>query len=94
MRVIGYLEEVTDMKVTFFEQGLRYSIKFEDGLYEQTYKFRQGEGMSNLKELKALVDQPFLEAVRTQFEQMREQVSGLLSRQFPAQDETEAIFII
>ncbi|MBK7870450.1 MAG: hypothetical protein IPJ74_07085 [Saprospiraceae bacterium] len=51
MRIIGYIEHPV-LKITVFKMDNKISIKFESGLYEQTYKFRSGDTISNLGDVK------------------------------------------
>ena len=69
MRIIGYLD-FPGVKTTVFKMDNRVSVKFETGLYEQTYKFREGEGADNLEEVSKLVDENFFKGVIAQFQQM------------------------
>ena len=77
MRIIGYLEHPV-LKITVFKMDDRVSVKFESGLYEQTYKFRSGEGVESLEDVKNLVDEPFLQGVLQQLKEMHEtRIQGL-----------------
>ena len=48
MRVIGNIDHPI-LKITAFKMDNKLSIKFESGLFEQTYKFRESEQL-RLKE--------------------------------------------
>ena len=69
MRIIGYIE-YPGMKVTVFKMDNRLSVKFETGLYEQIYKFREGEGIETLEAARVFVDEIFGRSVLGQFQQM------------------------
>jgi hypothetical protein len=69
MRIIGYIE-YPGIKATVFKMDNRLSVKFETGLYEQTYKFREGEGIETLEAAQAFVDEGFCRSVLGQFQQM------------------------
>ena len=69
MRIIGYLD-FPGVKTTVFKMDNRLSVKFETGLYEQTYKFREGEGADSLEEVKKIVNEHFFKSVTAQFQQM------------------------
>jgi hypothetical protein len=66
MRIAGYIKHPT-YKITIFHMNNRYSIKFENGQYEQTYKLREGDLFNNAEQVKTLVDEDFLSAVQNQF---------------------------
>ncbi len=69
MRIIGYIEH-PGMKITVFKTDTRISVKFETGFYEQTYKFPIDVHLQNLDDVKRLVDQAFISAVRQEMERM------------------------
>ncbi|MEZ5043858.1 MAG: hypothetical protein R2828_28435 [Saprospiraceae bacterium] len=88
MRIIGYVEHPT-LKITIFKMDTRLSIKFEDNLYEQTYKFRMQEGLERLPDIQQLVDDAFLAAVRQQFSQMEAISMSAQARHLPEREEEE-----
>ncbi len=69
MRIIGYLGH-PGLKTTVFKMDNRLSVKFETGLYEQTYKFREGEGADTLEDVQRLVDEGFFSGVLELFQHM------------------------
>ncbi|MBK8877682.1 MAG: hypothetical protein IPN74_03775 [Haliscomenobacter sp.] len=69
MRIIGYLE-TPGMKTTVFKMDNRLSVKFETGHYEQTYKFRSGEGIDTLEDVQALIGEAFVREVARLFREM------------------------
>lgn len=69
MRILGYLD-FPGVKTTVFKMDNRLSVKFETGLYEQTYKFREGEGADTLEAITQLVNEDFFQGVMVQFQQM------------------------
>lgn len=69
MRIIGYIENQS-LKITVFKDNGRVSIKFENGQYEQVYKFRDGSGIESLGDATGFVDAPFLEQVSQNFAAM------------------------
>lgn len=79
MRIIGNIEH-PNLKITVFQMDNKLSVKFESGLYEQTYKFRTGEGLENLEDIKKLVDIPFMQAVEQELQRMHQIRNGALSR--------------
>lgn len=80
MRIIGYLEH-PGLKTTVFKMDNRLSVKFETGLYEQTYKFREGEGADTLEDVQRLIDEGFFNGVLEIFKLMHamrnQRLSGL-----------------
>ncbi|MEN0003314.1 MAG: hypothetical protein AAF798_04195 [Bacteroidota bacterium] len=70
MRIVGYIEH-PHMKVTIFKMANRYSIKFEIGLLEQTYKFRTGDQLETIQDVRQLVDKSFQTGVLEQFQQLQ-----------------------
>jgi hypothetical protein len=79
MRIIGNIEHPV-YKITVFKMDNRLSLKVESGLYEQTYKFRDGEGVEAIAEARALVDAVFLERVEAVFARMRAAREEALAR--------------
>ena len=67
MRIIGEIEH-SNLKITVFQHDSRISIKFETGMYEQTYKFRTGGLVNDLEEAKTFVDAEVIAQVILQFE--------------------------
>lgn len=66
MRIIGYIEH-SSLKVTVFKDGGRVSLKLENGMYEQVYKFRDGSGVENLAEATTFADADFINEVQKTF---------------------------
>ena len=69
MRIIGNIDH-KDLKITVFKMDNKLSIKFESGLYEQTYKFRSGDQMESFEDVKAIVDDQFCAPVIEALNQM------------------------
>ncbi|MEL7221869.1 MAG: hypothetical protein AAGJ93_11150 [Bacteroidota bacterium] len=88
MRILGYLDHPS-LKITVFKTDTRLSIKFENGNFEQTYKFRPSEQTNSLREINKLVDETLLEQVTTLFRQMEQHFSASFLRHFPPSDEDE-----
>ncbi|MCH2044462.1 MAG: hypothetical protein MK212_10135 [Saprospiraceae bacterium] len=89
MRIIGYLEDLGQVKITVFKSDLRFIVKFEDGFFEQSYKFLASDQLNGLNAVRELIDDTFKKQVLTQFEQMRSNVSELWERQLPIATEEE-----
>lgn len=69
MRIVGYIEHPI-LKITVFKMDNKYSVKFESGLYEQTYKFRSGDAIERLEDIEKIVDSAFCEEVLQQLNAM------------------------
>lgn len=82
MRIIGYLDH-PELKITVFKMDTRLSVKFERGALEQTYKFRQGNGLEDMHGIRQLVDDHFLTKVQDQFIQMEKLHESAIWKHFP-----------
>ncbi|MDX1942299.1 MAG: hypothetical protein SFU99_17170 [Saprospiraceae bacterium] len=92
MRIIGYIEHPI-LKITVFKMGNKISIKFESGLYEQTYKLRSGEAVSTLADVEKIVDDTFCNEVLHILNQMHSIKNQAMIRALPTapQEEFEEI---
>ncbi len=88
MRIIGYIDHPT-LKITIFKMDTRVSVKFEKNYLEQTYKFRQVNGLEGVKEIRRLVDENFLGKVEDQFRHMESLHEAALSTHFPPEPADE-----
>lgn len=93
MRILGYLDHPV-LKITVFKTDTRLSIKFENGDFEQTYKFRPTEQANSLKEINRLLDDSFLEQIMQRFEQMKQDFNGSFGRNLSPPEEDEFPSII
>lgn len=82
MRIIGNIEHPA-LKISVFKADNRISIKFENALYEQTFKLGDDERFSNLEAVQQLVDETMIEDVLAGFRQMHAARMAVLSRRFP-----------
>ncbi len=87
MRIIGNIEH-PNLKITVFKMDNKLSIKFETGLYEQTFKFRESEELNDFASMEKLVDEEFVRFVTEQFEKMHRAKNAALGRYMPS-PETE-----
>lgn len=69
MRIVGDIAH-PNCKITIFKTTSRFSVKFEQGVFEQTYKFRTGEIINNLHDVKTIITPEFIEQVVQQFDAM------------------------
>lgn len=85
MRILGYIDHPT-LKITVFKMDNRLSVKFESGFYEQTYKFRSGMEIENLKDIEKLIDASFIQAVLAEMGTMN-QIRNQALKRFLVQEE-------
>ena len=88
MRIIGHIEHPI-LKITVFKMNEKLSIKFESGLYEQTYKLRSMDNISGMQDIEKMVDEPFLQAVMNGLKDMHLIQQAALERFLPDEDEDE-----
>jgi hypothetical protein len=69
MRVVGDIPHPY-CKITIFQTTSRYSVKFEQDGFEQTYKFRIGEAISGLSDVRKIITPSVIEQVIEQFKAM------------------------
>ena len=79
MRIIGEIPHPV-FKVTLFKMDTRYSIKFEDQLFEQTYKFREGPFLQSVEDLKKLISPSFLKEVEAIHQSMLQNSQATLEK--------------
>ncbi len=80
MRIVGSISHPV-LKITIFRNDNRLSVKFESGLYEQTYKFRDGEGVDSVEDVYRVVDEGFISRVAALMQPMHETRIAALARQ-------------
>ncbi len=88
MRIIGYIEH-PEWKITLFKMDDKFSIKFENNLFEQTFKFRASDQLSDESALRELVDPSFLAGVNAQFQAMLQLRNRSLQRLSDSNSEDE-----
>ena len=88
MRIVGTIDHPV-LKITIFRNDDRLSLKLESGLYEQTYKFRDGEGVSSVEDVYRLVDETFLSQVSEAMQQMHQARIAALARIVPVAERDE-----
>lgn len=84
MRILGEIED-KGCKISVFRTDMRLLVKFEDGFYEQIFKFRQSEALQNVDDVRRLIDDVFVEEVRRRFADMRGSTEALWARFAPPQ---------
>jgi hypothetical protein len=85
MRIIGSIDH-PKYKITLFKTDDRFSVKFEDGVLEQSYRFRGEARLSNAADLRQLIDAAFLRDVAATFKRMHQQRQAVLQRQLPPEE--------
>lgn len=67
----------------------KYAVKFESGLFEQTYKLRTGSEITSLEDIKKLVDAKWQHDVMEILKQMNQTKLAATSRYMSANVEDE-----
>lgn len=88
MRIVGYIEH-PNMKITVFKMENKLSVKFESGLFEQTYKFRDGEAVESLLDVQNLVDATFLKEVEQELTRMQQIKNQAIKRNSSSKNSDE-----
>lgn len=86
MRIIGTIEH-PQLKISVFKNDGRTSVKFENPLYEQTYKLGQDDRFTSVEDVQKLVDEDFVQSVLAQFQAMHQTRTRALVRFEPAREE-------
>ena len=86
MRIIGQIDHPI-LKISVFKMENRISVKFENELYEQTFKLGDDDRLNSLEAVEKLVDAPMLEDVLAGFQRMHATRMGAMSRAFPMKEE-------
>ena len=86
MRIIGHIEHPS-LKITVFKMDNRVSVKFENALYEQTYKLGTDERTESMEGVKKWVDPLLTEQVLSGFQQMHQARMASFVRAFPADNQ-------
>jgi hypothetical protein len=69
MRVVGDIPH-SYCKITIFQTTNRYSVKFEQDGFEQTYKFRIGDAINGLSDVRKIITEQVIEQVIEEFKAM------------------------
>lgn len=70
MRIIDTIPH-PDMRISILYMNEKFIVRFEDGPYEQHYKFTK-DMAKDIEQVKKTVDESFLKSVREIFEQMHQ----------------------
>jgi hypothetical protein len=79
MRIIGHIAHPV-MKITVFVMDMKFAVKLEMGLMEQTYKLRESDHIKGLNDIVRLIDNTFLEACLQRFTAMQKDLMGTYGR--------------
>lgn len=82
MRVIGTLPHPY-VKITVFAMNMRYSVKFEMGQMEQTFKIRESDHIAGLEDISRLVDDPLIDECIEHFTAMHKSMEKAFERLLP-----------
>ena len=82
MRIIGNIPHQT-LKITVFKMENRLSVKLEDGLYEQTFKFRIDDRIQTLEDIKKIIDPLFIQKVEQDIALMHQLKTEAIQRNLP-----------
>lgn len=93
MRIVGSIEHPF-LKISIFKNDDRLSLKLESGHYEQIYKFREGEGIQTVEDVKKIVDADFLREVEALMKQQHLLRMKAVSKVLLPQQEDEFDVII
>lgn len=86
MRIVGDIPHPS-LKITIFLHDSKYAVKFESGLYEQTYKFRSGDQIQSVEDIKGLVDTELLNEVQQELQNMHVRKLAAIARKTEEQEE-------
>jgi hypothetical protein len=84
MRIAGYIDH-PELKITIFHYQNRYSLKFENALFEQTFKLR-AQDADDLFIIRKMVDEHFLNVVQLRFDDMAQQMMTVKNSMHPDND--------
>jgi hypothetical protein len=92
MRIVGEIEHPR-LKISIFKNDGKFSIKFESGLLEQIYKFRDDDRLASVDDVKQLIDSNFVEKAEEILRGMYAMKMETMQRHLaqPEEDEFEVI---
>ena len=86
MRIIGYIDHQV-LKITLFKMDNKLSVKFENGLFEQTYKFRMSDQLQTLEDIQKLIDEEFIAQVLEELKSMNQIKNKAFIRYFKVESD-------
>jgi hypothetical protein len=81
MRIVGEIAHPI-LKITVFSLNMKYAIKLEAGLMEQTFKIRESDAVKSLKDIERIVDETFLNEALERFKVMNVSLNDTFKRNF------------
>ena len=82
MRVVGEIDHPR-LKITVFKNDGKFSLKFEGGLLEQIYKFRDDARLGSVEDVKRVVDADFIHKIEDILRGMKIAQVAAMERAFP-----------
>ena len=82
MRIVGEIDHPR-LKITVFKNDGKFSLKFEGGLLEQTYKFRDDARLASVDDVKRIVDTDFIQKIEDILRGMKSAQLAAIERAFP-----------
>lgn len=79
MRVVAELPR-PDCKITIFSMNMKYIVKFEQGLLEQTYKLSEIDLTDGVNGVFQMLDEEFIRTVVARFKPMAEDFKAAYQR--------------
>ena len=79
MRVVAELPR-PDCKITIFSMNMKYIVKFEQGLLEQTYKLAEINLTDGVNSVFEILDEEFIQTVVGRFKLMNENFEAAYQR--------------
>lgn len=79
MRVVAELPR-PDCKITIFSMNMKYIVKFEQGILEQTYKLSEIDVIDGVNSVFQILDEEFIAAVIARFKVMAEDFKAAYQR--------------
>ena len=91
MRILGYIEHPT-LKITIFKNDDKLSVKFENMMYEQTYKFRSALNLESADDIRQVIDAQYIAQVEQDLTRMHQtQMTALMRRETVDENEFDEI---
>lgn len=79
MRIVGNIPHPA-LKISVFKMNMKWAVKFEGGLLEQTYKFRESDALNSLEAIEKLVDEKLVDDVMVTFKSMNNHLGACFKR--------------
>ena len=79
MRIVGEIAHPI-IKITVLLMNMKYSIKMELGMMEQTFKIRESDYVSKMMDIEKIIDPIFLADCIKRFEEMNNDFNNTLHR--------------